>query len=74
MDSVERESRNFVPSGLSWLSVYIPDVFHKTGNAVMEIRIQMKRHKNFRSYLMLTFSVVTPEGHTIGSPSDKVME
>ena len=54
--------------------MYIPDVFHKTGNAVMEIRIQMKRHKNFRPYLMLTFSVVTPKGHTIGSPSGKVME
>ena len=47
---VDYESRKFVPLGLSWLSVYIPHVFHKTGNAVMEIRIQTKRHKGVYPY------------------------
>ena len=39
----------------------------------METRIQTKSHKGLRPYYLLTVSLVTPKGHAIGLPSDKVM-
>ena len=50
VESARCSGRKVVPSWLSWSRRSILCVFHRLGNAVMEIRIQTKSHKGLCPY------------------------